>query len=357
MKRKISRRKFLRWISTAPAAIVVGNLVAACSTAGQVSPKPDERPTGTPVINSPPEHTATIEPSHAIAPTPTFAPLPSLTVAATEPPTPTPGPPDVVVSRSGEPEDLVRRALAALGGMERFVARGARVVIKPNICVSYHSYEYAATTNPWVVGALVKLCLEAGADSVMVMDYPFGGTPEEAYAISGIPEQVKAAGGKMEYMAGFKYVLTPIPQGINLKKTQVYKDILEADTLINVPIAKHHNLARLTLGMKNLMGVIVDRQVLHRDIGQCVADLASLLRPHLTVIDAVRILTANGPTGGSLADVKKLDTVIASADMVAADSFAATLFGLRPEDVPYILPAADLGLGRHDLENLKIVTV
>ena len=107
---------------------------------------------------------------------------------------------------------MVRRAIAALGGMERFVPRDANVIVKPNICVAYHTYEYAATTNPWVVGALVKMCLEAGARSVRVMDYPFGGSAEEAYEISGIAEQVKAAGGEMVVMSRMKFVPMDIPQ-------------------------------------------------------------------------------------------------------------------------------------------------
>jgi uncharacterized protein (DUF362 family) len=259
------------------------------------------------------------------------------------------------VARNGEPEDLVRRALAALGGIETFVPKGAKVIIKPNICVDYHTYEYAATTNPWVVGALVKLCLEAGAGSVKVMDYPFGGTPQSAYAISGIQEQVKAAGGEMAFMPAYKYVTTDIPNGQKLKKADIFGDILEADVLINVPIAKQHSAARLTLGMKNMMGVVLDRSTLHnRGLGQCIADLTSRIPSRLTVVDAIRILMKNGPTGGDLNDVKKLDTVIVSQDIVAADSYATTLFGLQPDDVAYIPAGVALGLGRSDLQNLRI---
>src|SRR5690242_9399905 len=213
-------------------------------------------------------------------------------------PTPTaPGRPDMVVVRNGEPESLVRTALVALGGMELFVSRGANVFVKPNICVAYHSYEYAATTNPWVVGTLVKMCFEAGAASVKVCDYPFGGTAQEGYAKSGIKDQVEANGGEMVYMPGFKYVAAQIPNGIELKKVEVFNDILKADVIINVPIAKHHSSAHLTLGMKNLMGVVRDRAAFHANLGQRIADLSTLLKPKLTVVDAVRILVANGPTG------------------------------------------------------------
>jgi uncharacterized protein (DUF362 family) len=249
---------------------------------------------------------------------------------------------------------MTRRAIAALGGLERFFQKGANVIIKPNICVAYHTYEYAATTNPWVVGALVKMCFEAGAKKVRVMDFPFGGTSEEAYQRSGIQEQVTLAGGEMVGMSRFKFQNVSIDSGVDLKEVSLYNEVLSADALINVPIAKHHSLARLTLGMKNLMGLIQDRPALHRNLGLRLADLASLIKPTLTVIDGVRILMDNGPTGGDLADVKQTNTVIASPDIVAADSYATSLFGLLPDDISYIKAGADLGLGSKDLHSLRI---
>ena len=159
---------------------------------------------------------------------------------------------------------------------------------------------------------------------------------------------------KMEIMSKFKFVSTDIPEGRDLRQSDIYDDVLQADVLIDVPVAKHHSLARLTLGMKNLLGVIWDRPAIHWDLGQRVADLTSCVRPTLTVIDAVRILTAHGPTGGNLDDVKKLDTVIVSPDIVAADSYAATLFGLQPDDLKYIQAGAAMGIGRSDLGGLKI---
>jgi uncharacterized protein (DUF362 family) len=291
-----------------------------------------------------------LQPTDVLPPTSTAA-----TGAAAESPTSLPaGTPDVVVAHGSDPETIVRRALAAFGSMQTFVPKNASVIVKPNICVAYHTYEYAATTNPWVVGVLVKCCLEAGASRVQVMDFPFGGTAEEAYTRSGIAEQVQAAGGEMIYMSGINYVSTEIPQGVDLKRTTIFGDVMNADVLIDVPIAKHHGSTRLTLGMKNLMGLIQDRSSIHANLGQRIADLTSLFRPTLTVVDAVRILMANGPTGGDLGDVKQLDTVIVSPDIVAADSYATTLFGMRPEDIDYIPAAAAMGLGRSDLQGLKI---
>jgi uncharacterized protein (DUF362 family) len=262
--------------------------------------------------------------------------------------------PYLAVARNGTPDAMVQRALQALGGIERFVKNGQWVIIKPNICVSNRSYEQAATSNPWVVGALVKLCMDAGASKVQVMDFPFGGKPAAAYVKSGIQEQVEAAGGEMVTMAMIKFQHTQIPEGKYVKQTEIYEDILKADVLINVPIAKTHGLAQLTLGMKNLLGTVLDRPSFHSNIGIRLADLSSKVRPTLTVIDAVRMLMANGPTGGSLNDVKEMNTVIASQDIVAADSYAATLFGMAPNDLSYIKAGVTQGIGRSDLENLKI---
>lgn len=293
------------------------------------------------------------------------APLPP--VPSPQPaPAPTPAPPQpppaaqpsgntyLAVARGKSPAALVQAAVKALGGIERFVKKGDDVIIKPNICVAYHAPEYAATTNPEVVGALVTLCLNAGAKRVRVTDLPFGGSAEQAYARSGIGEAVRTAGGQMEVMASMKYRDTAIPGGVDIKSWPVYGDALDADVLINVPIAKHHNLARLTLGMKNLMGLIQNRGQIHYNLGQRVADLTSLLRPKLTIVDAVRILMNHGPTGGNLDDVKMTNTIIASQDIVAADAYAATLFGLTGNDIPFIRSGAQMGLGTLDLKNIKL---
>ena len=254
-----------------------------------------------------------------------------------------------------DPAELTRRAIAALGGIERFVKPGANVIVKPNICNAYHGPEYASTTNPDVVAAIVALCLGAGAKRVRVMDFPFGGSPQASYETSGIAAAVKAAGGEMEAMNRLKFRKTAIPQGKILRSSNIYGDILDADTVINVPIAKTHGSATLTLGMKNLMGVIQDRNTLHASgLHQAIADLNSAVKPQLTIVDAVRILTANGPTGGNLDDVKRLDTIIASADVVAADAYATGLFGMKPADVKYIKLGAEMGLGTMDLGNIRI---
>jgi uncharacterized protein (DUF362 family) len=285
------------------------------------------------------------------------APVAGPTLAPTATPSPAAaGSAYLAVARGAmDPGELTRRAVAAVGGIERFVKPGANVIVKPNICNGYHGPEYASTTNPEVVAAIVALCVGAGAKRVRVMDFPFGGSPLACYQMSGIAEAVGAAGGEMEVMSNVKYRKTAIPQGKAIQEWSVYGDVLDADTVINVPIAKQHGSAELTLGMKNLMGVIQNRNGFHaRGLHQTIADLNTAVRPQLTVVDAVRILTANGPTGGNLDDVKRMDTVIASADVVAADTYAATLFGMTPEDVPYIRLGAEMGIGQSDLKAIKI---
>jgi uncharacterized protein (DUF362 family) len=344
MNQRFTRQQFLRWMAAAAAA----PFLAGCARAVEdiaADPTRSAPPSPTP---APADPTAVFT---ATAP----APGGQATPAATAPSAlPTSGQTYLSVARGADAEAITRAALKALGGMERFVKQGAEVVLKPNICVDYHTAEYAATTNPDVVAAVTRLCLEAGAKRVRVMDTPFGGTAERAYKISGIAEAVQAAGGEMVVMSPVKFVKTAIPQGKDLKSWSVYRDALDADVLINIPIAKHHSLARLSLGTKNLFGLASSPPQLHANLGQRAADLLSLFHPTLTIIDAVRILTAHGPTGGSLDDVKQTGTVIASHDPVSADAYAATLFGLKGEDIAYIQAAAALGMGTLDLQSIKL---
>jgi uncharacterized protein (DUF362 family) len=321
---KISRRKALKYLLAGGAAAAAVPILDACQRA--LTPTTAE--TAVPATESPLETGAANE-------------APSIY-------------PDMAVARNAEPEALVRAAIEAIGGLARFVPSGGWVIIKPNICTDYYGYEYAATTNPWVVGTLVKLCFEAGAGKVQVMDYPFGGSPESAYQTSGIAEQVNANGGEMVVMSSFKFKDTKIENSLGLDSITIYEDVFKADTLINVPIAKNHGMSRLTLGMKNLMGLMEYREQVHWNFGKCLTDLTKTIAPELTVIDAVRILLNNGPTGGDLNDVKKLDTVIVSPDIVAADSYGATLFSMQPEDLDFVRYGAKNGLGRSDLSALNI---
>jgi uncharacterized protein (DUF362 family) len=231
------------------------------------------------------------------------------------------------------------------------------VIVKPNICVNYNTYEYASTTNPTVVATLVRLCLEAGAKRVRVMDTPFTGDAETAYKICGIQDAVIEAGGEMELMSQVKYADFDIPDGVDIQSWPIYRDVIEADVLINVPIAKHHGSTRLSLGCKNLMGIIDRPNLFHQNLHRRIADLNTLVRPQLTVMDAVRILTAHGPSGGNLNDVKQLDTVIASHDIIAVDAYATTFFGRTADDIGYIRLGAEMGLGEKDWSSLDVAEI
>ena len=349
---RITRRQFVRLA----AAAGLGSVLASCGTEqAAVSPAA----TAAPVRDA---STPTMEPGPATATRGVSEPTRTQAVQPTSGPKTGPSPTATAeaqdaylsVARGSDPRAITLAALAAIGGIERFVKAGDDVIVKPNICVDYRSYEFGATTNPEVVGALVELCRGAGAKRVRVMDSPFGGGSESAYAQSGIAGAVAAAGGEMEAMVPAKFQATDIPEGREITSWPVYRDVLTADVLIDVPVAKHHSLARLSLAGKNLMGVITTRTGIHANLGQRIADLVSLMRPALTVVDAVRTLMAHGPTGGNLDDVRLTNTVIASHDIVAADAYAATLFDLTGHDIAYVKAAADMGLGSMDLDSLKI---
>lgn len=259
--------------------------------------------------------------------------------------------PDLAVVSGADPGANTCGALQILGGIGRFVPKGARVLIKPNLTWA-RAPEYAVTTNPAVVGALVSLCRQAGAGEVIVYDK--GGRPQkEALRESGIGEATRAAGGRVLLVTDDDFKMTDIPEGRVMKRWPLLQAVLDADVLINVPIAKHHELARLTMAMKNLMGVIGgDRTYMHTDFDTKIVDLATRVRPHLVVLDATRILVRNGPLGGRLEDVRTQRTIIASVNQVSVDAYGTRLFGMKPTDLPYLVNAARRGLGEIDLRKL-----
>ncbi|MDX2434351.1 MAG: DUF362 domain-containing protein [Desulfobacterales bacterium] len=252
---------------------------------------------------------------------------------------------------------LVAQVLEPLGGISKFVNTGDNVVIKPNMAWDRNPAQ-AANTHPQVIKALVELSLDAGAKKIMVFDRTCN-EERRCYVNSGIQEAmetVKDRRLKYFHPDSRKYVPVDIKRGKAVRQLSIYRDALEADTYINVPVAKHHSLSRLTLGLKNSMGVLGgDRGQMHHNLGQKLADLATVVRPKLTLIDATRILLRNGPQGGDIDDVRVMDTVIASADPVACDAYATTLFDLQPEDISSTVAAYNMGLGEMDLTRMKII--
>lgn len=252
---------------------------------------------------------------------------------------------------------LTALVLEPLGTISRFVKHGDSVVIKPNIAWDRNPAQ-AANTHPQVVKALVEMSLEAGAKKVMVFDRTCN-EERRCYVNSGIQDamaSIKDSRLKFYHPDARKFVPVNIERGKAVRKLEIYKDALEADTYINVPVAKHHSLSRLTLGLKNSMGVLGgNRGQMHHNLGQKLADLATVVSPKLTVIDATRILLRNGPQGGDIDDVKVLDTLVASADPVACDAFATTLFDLKPDEITSTVAAYKLGLGEMNLDRMQII--
>jgi len=246
---------------------------------------------------------------------------------------------------------LTEQAIEALGGMKRFVSRGDVVWVKPNIGWD-RTPEQAANTNPDVVATLIRMCFDAGAKTVKVGDNPCD-VAEKTYHASGIAEAARAAGAKVVFLDRTRFKDANIG-GEQVKSIPVYPEIMETDLVINVPIAKHHRLAGLTLCMKNYMGVIEKRNTFHQAIAPSVADLTRFLKPRLCLLDATRILQANGPKGGKLEDVETKLTLAAGTDIVALDAWGAEVMGKKPEEIGTIAKGQEYGLGKMDYRSLAL---
>jgi uncharacterized protein (DUF362 family) len=267
--------------------------------------------------------------------------------------------PLLAVGRNADPAVATTAAVAALGGMKAFVKAGQTVVVKPNIGWD-RSPEQAANTNPGVVKALVSLALAAGARQVKVFDRTCNDA-KRCYANSGIlaaVESLKDPRAECVHIDNRRFVPVKIKDAVAVEEWSFYRDALECDVYINAPVAKHHGISRLTIGLKNVMGVIGgDRGKIHQNIQQKLADLNRVVRPALTVVDCSRILLRHGPQGGKLEDVEQRDLVIASRDPVAADAYAATVHGLKPEELAWLGAARDAGLGVMDLSQVTVKEV
>ncbi len=267
--------------------------------------------------------------------------------------------PEMVAVMGGEPEALLDKALEALGGIGNYIKKGQKVVIKPNIGWD-RTPELAGNTNPVLIKALVKKCLEAGASKVTVFDH----TCDEwrkCYTSSGIEAAVKEAGGIMAPGNEERYYKeVPLPDGVKLKSTKIHEALLEADAWINVPILKNHGGAKLSSAMKNYMGIVWDRRFFHQnDLQQCIADICTWpKKPVLNIVDAYRMMHQNGPQGKSAADVATLKSIIVSPNIVAVDTAALGMFNqvkkLDMDAVGHITKGEELKLGTTNLEKVNI---
>lgn len=260
---------------------------------------------------------------------------------------------DLAVVQNGEPGALVRKAVETLGGMKQFVSNQDIVVIKPNMSWD-RVPEQAATTNPEIVAEVVKMCFESGAKAVRIFDNTLN-EARRCYKRSGIQKAAEDAGAEVSFINPVKFKNIKIENGEIVKNWEVYTDAIEADVLINLPIAKHHSVSGVSLGMKNMMGLIGGRRgALHRQYDTKINDVNSLFKTRLTILDAYRILLRNGPSGGNVSDVALKKIVIAGTDRVAVDAYGVTLFDLKPADIGFLNEANARGMGRFDLDRLNV---
>ncbi|MCL2877799.1 MAG: DUF362 domain-containing protein [Acidobacteria bacterium] len=260
--------------------------------------------------------------------------------------------PPMVIVENGSPAQLVDAAMKELGGMQRFISRGDVVVLKPNIGWD-RVPQQAANTNPDLVKRVAELCFDAGAKKVVVTDVSCN-DPRRCFQRSGIQASALAAGAEVILPEEHRFRNYRLG-GELLSVWPVLVPMIETDKIINLPIVKHHNLCRATLGLKNWYGMLGGRRnQLHQNIEMGITDLANFIRPTLTILDAYRILVSNGPQGGNLDDVRTVKMLIAGTDPVAIDSFGATLLGVEVGGLPYLNLAATRGLGEVDFTGLDV---
>lgn len=265
---------------------------------------------------------------------------------------------DLVAIKGGEPDAMFDEAIKHLGGIKNFVKKNQKVLIKPNIGWDVVP-ERGANTHPKLVSRVIKHCLDAGAKDVYVFDHTCDDW-KRSYANSGIEKAVKDAGGTIVTGNSERmYQDVSINFGKSLTKTKVHELVLDSDVFINIPILKHHASTKLSISMKNMMGVVWDRGYWHRnDLHQCIADYCTYSKkPMLNIVDAYYMMKQNGPRGVSTADISLMKSQIVSTDIVAADAAAAKMFGLEPSDVSYIKIADSMKIGTMDLSKLNIKRV
>jgi len=264
--------------------------------------------------------------------------------------------PEMVVALGEDPRAMVRKALEGLGGIRRFISRGDVVVVKPNIAWD-RTPEQAANTNPLAVAEMVRQCLDAGAKKVIVSDVSCN-EPHRCFERSGIARAASDEGAEVVLPEENLFRQVNL-RGDVLGEWPVLEPFIAADKMINFPVAKSHSLTGVSLGMKNWYGILGGaRNRLHQRIHESLADLADVMRPTLTLIDAYRVLFRNGPTGGSLADVLMKKTLVAGTDPVALDAYVAKAYwNIEPTQLRYLKLAQDRGLGRIDFDKVRTEVV
>ena len=262
----------------------------------------------------------------------------------------------MAIAANAKPDVLLRKAVDAVGGIKKFVKRGDTVLIKPNLAWAVKP-EGAANTNPIVLEELIKLCKQAGAKRITMMEHTCDSSAI-SFDLSGAKDIAKRTGTRLvsaDRKNMFRRI--EIPRGKLLKYDECAREVLDADVFINMPIAKVHSSSTITASIKNLMGTNWDRDAWHKstDLEQCIADYSTVVKPDLIILDAVRILLTKGPRGPG--DTKDVGQVVAGVDPVAIDSYAAVILGKNPTAVNHLKYANKLGLGQIDYKKLKVKRV
>lgn len=256
-------------------------------------------------------------------------------------------PANVTIVKNGSPQQMASKVFEMLGGVSTFIEKGDYVMIKPNMSWDRRP-EYAATTNPELVAAVVTICLKAGAKKVLIVDHTCNDA-RRSYKNSGIQDMAGDAGAEVRFVRDSHYVDAEIPKGTSINRWPIHKEVFRVDKLINMPILKHHSLSGLTIGFKNMMGLIGgNRGRIHRPFSERIVDINRAIIPDLTIVDAIRVLRRNGPLGGSLQDVDELNTLIAGTDRVLVDAWSARIFGTDPNTLEYLTLAHAAGMGNID---------
>jgi uncharacterized protein (DUF362 family) len=275
--------------------------------------------------------------------------------------------PDFSVShRDGQTMSIVKgqdrirtvdKAIELLGGIERFVKPGETVAIKPNVAFASPPM-LGATARPELVAEVVRLCYSTGkAKKVIVTDNPIN-DPASCFTLSGVGKAASQAGAEVVMPRDNLFRYTTLAGGRLIKNWPIfYEPFKNIDKLIGIAPVKHHHRAGASMAMKNWYGLLGGRRnIFHQDINTIIAELAMMVRPTLVILDGTEVMMTNGPTGGSISDLKRANTLIASTDMVAADSFGCKLLGLAVSDLPYLTKAEKAGAGTTDYESLKPIS-
>lgn len=245
---------------------------------------------------------------------------------------------------------MIKSALEEMGGergVRHFITKGDVVVIKPNVAFDKNP-DLAATTQPDTVSAVVKLCFDAGARKVIVADNPIN-NPESCFFKTKVGDAALRAGAEL-MMPQASYFEELYVGGETITNTwrMFYRPFREATKVIGISPVKDHNLCKATVTLKNWYGLLGNpRNQFHQNIHGIISDFALMMKPTLVIADGRKLLMRNGPTGGSLNDVKKSDTIVVGIDSTAVDSWCVTrLLGKQRHEIIYLDKVIARGLGK-----------